>query len=192
MINHRATSVAVLTPDGKALLEAHQDDRSDGRTPRYHAGRVKPRELAHDAQLHRLYQAEAVRLADEGGRVTGVLLDAELKGDYQRFLNRPDREEDATLETDQQAFAADRSLSVVDGHLALPDLRIEYEAEDGRASHRDLELVTEHYSRAQLAGKARAGFAQYRASAAGRWHAGSGSTETGGTPFDPHHLERLS
>ena len=31
--------------------------------------------------------------------------------------------------------------------------------EDGRLEHRDVELVTEHYSRGQLAGKARAGFA---------------------------------
>jgi hypothetical protein len=46
---------------------------------------------------------------------------------------------------------------VIDGHLELPDLRIEYEAEDGRLEHRDVELVTEHYSRGQVSGKARAG-----------------------------------
>jgi len=63
--------------------------------------------------------------------------------------------------------------------------RIEYESADGRLEYRDVELVTEHYSRSQLAGKSAAGFALYRAAGAG------GSSRRGGTPFDPHHLERL-
>jgi hypothetical protein len=71
----------------------------------------------------------------------------------------------------------------------LPDLRIEYETAEGRLESRDVELVTEHYSRGQLAGKARAGFALYRAAGPGRRH--GGSAHTGGTPLDPHHLERL-
>jgi hypothetical protein len=53
-----------------------------------------------------------------------------------------------------------------------------------------VELVTEHYSRGRLAGKAAAGFALYRAAGAGRGR-GSGSGRAGGTPFDPHHLERV-
>ena len=71
------------------------------------------------------------------------------------------------------AFAAAHGLSVVDGHLELPDLRIEYETADGRHESRDVELVTEHYSRAQLAGKAQAGFSIYRAAGAGRLGAGA-------------------
>ena len=189
VINHQATSVAVLTRAGTALLEAHQHSRPDGSVQRYHAGLVKPRELAHDAQLYRLFQAEAARIEADGGRVTRIVLDAELKGDYQRARTRRVRPDETTVRSAEQAFAEARQLPLVDGHLALPDLRLEVEAEDGRCLHRDLELVTEHYSRSQLAGKARAGFTQYRAAGAGRWH--GGSTSTGGTPFDPHHLERL-
>ena len=100
----------------------------------------------------------------KGRHVTRVVLDYELKADYQRFLNRPDRPADATLEDDRAAFAAAHGLTVVDGHLELPDLRLEYEGPDGERGVRDVELVTEHYSRAQLAGKAAAGFAMYRAS----------------------------
>ena len=48
------------------------------------------------------------------------------------------------------------------------------DAEDGRLEHRDLELVTEHYSRSQMAGKRQAGFHLYRAGGEGR--------RTGGTP----------
>jgi DNA-binding PadR family transcriptional regulator len=187
-INREPTRVAVLTREGKALL----DDRrrgSDRPRQEFHAGLVKPRELAHDAQLYRLYQAEASRLEDAGARIERVVLDYELKRDYQTFLNRPDRPQDADREEETEAFAAGRGLPVIDAHLQLPDLRIEYETPDGRHETRDLELVTEHYSRSQMAGKAKAGFGLYKAAGAGRLR-GSAS-RTGGTPFDPHLLERL-
>ncbi|HYN09695.1 MAG TPA: hypothetical protein VES67_20100 [Vicinamibacterales bacterium] len=188
-INQQAMRVVVLTRDGKALLENQREAPVD-RPQRFHAGLVKPRELAHDAQMYRLYQAAASRIEDNGGRITRIVLDYELKRDYQTFLNRRDRPEDADRHEDMAAFAAARHLPIIDGHLELPDLRLEYETADGRLEERDLELVTEHYSRGQLAGKARAGFALYRASGAGRLR--GGAAHTGGTPIDPHHLEWLS
>jgi hypothetical protein len=178
--------LAVLTREAKALLEAHATPDRGGRRQAFYAGLVKPRELRHDAQLYPLFKAEADRLAREGGRLMRVVLDYELKREYQTFLNRHDRPDEADAKTDRLPFAEAHDLPVIDGHLALPDLRIEYETADGRLEHRDVELVTEHYSCAQRAGKARAGFALYRAS--GGRH---GSTTQGGTPFDPHHLERL-
>jgi hypothetical protein len=186
-INRSATAIVVLTRDGKSLLDAHQE-RSAGRSPQaFHAGLVKPRELAHDAQLYRLFQAEASRIEADGGRVDRVVLDYELKRDYQSFLNRPHRVDEEDGE-DFTTFASAYGLPVIDGHLELPDIRIEYETPDGHLHHRDVELVTEHYSRSQLAGKARAGFSMYRAAGA---TFRSGSARTGGTPFDPHHLEWL-
>jgi hypothetical protein len=116
------------------------------------------------------------------------VLDYELKRDYQKLLNRKDRPESADVRDDRQAFAQANDLSIIRGHLELPDLRIEYESEYGRLEHRDVELVTEHYSRGQLAGKTKAGFVRYRSSASGR--RGSDSRR-GGTPHDPRHLERL-
>jgi hypothetical protein len=184
-INRQSVAVAVLTREGKSLLDAHQD-RTTARPPQaFHAGLVKPRELAHDAQLFRLFQAEAARIEAEGGRVERVLLDYELKREYQTFLNRPTRTDDGE---DMATFAAAHDLPIVDGHLELPDLRIEYETPDGRVEHRDVELVTEHYSRAQLAGKSQAGFSLYRATGA---RGAGGGARTGGTPVDPHHLEWL-
>ena len=180
---HGVRHVVALTRDGKDLLDAHSTTRPDGRRQEYYAGVVKPRELRHDAQLYRVYREEAARIEREGGRVTRIVLDYELKRDYQQFLNRQDREADTELTTDRFAFADAHDLTVVKGHLELPDLRIEYETEDGRTEYRDVELVTEHYSRGQLAGKARPGFACYRAH--------SGGHRKGGTPFDPGHLERL-
>ncbi len=187
-INREPTRVVVLTKAGKALLDARREPTA-GRQQQHHAGLVKPRELAHDAQIYRLYQAEAVRLEDAGGHIARVVLDYEIKHDYQTFLNRPDRPEDTDRDEDIAAFATANRLPVIDGHLELPDLRIEYETAEGRLEVRDLELVTEHYSRGQLSGKARAGFGLYRAAGAGRVR--GGQARTGGTPFDPHHLERL-
>jgi hypothetical protein len=180
-VNRESIAVAVLTPAGKDVLDAHVRP-DEGRRQVFHAGLVKPREIAHDSQIYRLFEAEADRIEAEGGQIQRVVLDYELKRDYQTFLNRPDKAEDQR--EDLQQFAEDAKLPVVDGHLELPDLRIEYESADGRLEYRDVELVTEHYSRGQLAGKARAGFAMYRA-------AGGRGARTGGTPFDPHHLEWL-
>ena len=188
-INHQPTPVVVLTREGKALLDGRRRDRHEGRRQQYHAGFVKPRELGHDAQLYRLYQAEARRLGDEGARITRIVLDYELKRDYQIFRNRRDRPDDESAEEARRTFAAASRLPVIEGHLELPDLRLEFETEDGRLDVRDVELVTEHYSRGQLAGKARAGFARYRAAGVGGRR--GGSARTGGTPTDPHHLERL-
>jgi len=176
--------IVSLTPDGKALLDAHRDPSAKGPEQAFYAGVVKPRELAHDSQVYRAFKEEEDRIEAEGGRVTRVVLDYELKREYQSFLNRQDRPEDATLESDRRAFADAHDLPIERGHLGLPDLRIEYETADGRLGHRDVEVVTEHYSRGQIGGKSRAGFACYRA--------GGRNARTSGTPFDPRHLTRLA
>ena len=190
MVNHHPTRLITLTSDGKALVDRQRDARVSGRTQQYHAGLVKPKELAHDVQLYRAYRAEAARIEDAGGRVRRVVLDYELKRDYQQFLNRRDRSPEATFERDLHAFAEARQLPVVDGHLELPDLRLEYETADGRAETRDVEVVTEHYSRSQMSGKARAGFALYRPARVSPFGRG-GNTSRGGTPVDPHTLDWL-
>jgi hypothetical protein len=186
-VNRESTAVVVLTRSGKRLLEASRVS-GEHRDQAFHAGLVKPREIAHDSQLYRLYQAESARIEAEGGRVERIVLDYELKRDYQTFLNRPDKPEGTTKDEDMRNFAEAARLPIVDDHLELPDLRIEYETVDGRIEYRDVELVTEHYTRGQLAGKGAAGFALYRAAGAGRARGEGG--RRGGTPFDPHHLER--
>lgn len=179
---HGMHHVAALTRQGKELLDAHRTARPDGRQQTFYAGVVKPRELAHDSRLYAAFKQEAERIESEGGRVTRIVLDYELKSNYQKFLNREQKPHDIDIGRDRRAFADEHRLTVVGGHLELPDVRIEYETEDGRLEYRDVELVTEHYSRGQLGGKSKAGFACYRA-AGGR---------KGGTPFDLRHLERLS
>jgi len=186
---HGSRHVVSLTREGKDLLDAHATSRPDGHRQAYYAGVVKPRELAHDVQLYRVFKDELAQIEREGGRVSRIVLDYELKREYQTFLNREDRPDDATVDRDRVAFAEAHDLTVIRGHLELPDLRIEYETEDGRLEYRDVELISEHYSRGQIAGKARAGFTCYRAAGSGRER--GGNSQQGGSPFDPRHLTRL-
>ena len=165
--------VLALTRTGKDLLDAHSLRYPSGNQV-YYADIVKPRELAHDVRIYDAFRVEADRLEREGARITRVLLDYELKSKYQAFLHRDSRASDATPTSDRRDFAESHELPLHRGHVVFPDVRIEYEV-DGRREHLDVEVVTEHYSRGQLSGKA--GFS---------CHGRSGSSR-GGTPFDPRH-----
>lgn len=185
-ISGRSSTVCVLTAEGKALLDNQRESRGGCRQQQYHAGLVKPRELSHDAQIYRMFKVESARIAARRGVVRRVVLDYELKAEYQRTLNRRDRSPDVDLQAERAAFARDAELPLIDDRVVFPDLRIEYETPDGVLAYRDVELVTEHYSRGQLAGKAAAGFGLYRS--AGCRPSGRNS---GATPLDPHHLDWL-
>lgn len=97
----------VLTDRGRDLLEANRSAPRGERThePRrtFYAGLRKPRELTHDVKVYRAYERAEERIRERGGRVRRVVLDYELKRDYQQFLHernrgrgdcdgRPDRE----------------------------------------------------------------------------------------------------
>jgi hypothetical protein len=160
----------VLTDRGRDLLDANRYDRHD-RThePRqtFDAGLRKPRELTHDTKVYRAYQRAEERLRGQGGRVQRVVLDYELKRDYQRFLHernrgkkncdgRPDRDPE-----DIARWAREQELPYDDGHVRFPDARIEYEDRDGRSRHEDLEVVTGHYRGAHAGSAAKSGFTCY-------------------------------
>jgi hypothetical protein len=162
----------VLTDRGRDLLEANRHERQE-RTwePRqtFHAGLRKPRELTHDSKVYRAYLRAEERLRENGGQVNRVVLDYELKRDYQRFLHernrgkkdcdgRPDREPEEIAR-----WAREHDLPYDDGHVHFPDARIEYENRDGLSRHEDLEIVTGHYRGAHAGAVARSGFSCYRA-----------------------------
>lgn len=152
--------VAALTKAGRKLAQALPE-----RDPRQtlYAMIVKPREASHDARIYRMFQIEAERIAGEGGHVQRVVLDYELKRDiYSPLAKAADLPalEYAQL---QQAVAEQHGLTVVDGKIPLPDLRVEYEDADGQPRSVDLELATEHYRAAKLSAKSQAGFKVYSA-----------------------------
>ncbi len=65
-----------LTKEGHRLLRANRF-ASEGQSTYY--GFVKPKETNHDADIYRLYQKEASRILDQGGKNLRVVLDFELK-----------------------------------------------------------------------------------------------------------------
>jgi len=148
--------VLTLTKTGKRILQ--NTTRLPEDQSIYH-GIVKPREAKHDAELYRLFQIEAARIENSGGRPLRVLLDYELK----RNLNR-DRAGLGNKKGDPQEIerlAERHGLAVVNGKIPLPDMRIEYETAELELRHVDLELATRHYRPRGVAQKAKAGFSLY-------------------------------
>jgi hypothetical protein len=194
VLDGHPTTVVMLTREGQSLLERHQRTHGDEPRQAYYSGLAKPRELAHDARLYRAYATVAARLHEAGSRVRRVVLDYELKRDYQRFLQannrqhgrtsgRPDRSRDEV-----QEWARAHDLPVVGDHVQFPDVRIEYERPDGRMDHEDLELATEQYNTRQMATKQAAGF-QIQRSQAGRM--GGAKARRGASPFDPRAAQEV-
>ena len=72
-------------------LDAHRHDREAQPRQTFYAGLKKPRELTHDAHVYRSFQRAETRLRGQGARVRRVVLDYELKRDYQQFLQERNR-----------------------------------------------------------------------------------------------------
>jgi hypothetical protein len=152
----RMLRVVTLTKTGQRLL-SRSNLQSDSQ-PVYH-GLKKPREVAHDADLYKLYQKEVGRITKAGGKPLRVLLDYELKKHLNRDLARMSPQEG---DPKQKAVIADsHALPIVGGRIAVPDLRVEYETREGELQHVDLELATRSYRPRAVAAKASAGFSIY-------------------------------
>jgi hypothetical protein len=177
-----------LTRHGHHLLEAHRRDRDDSREQAFCAGVSRPRELSHDVQLYRAYLWEEERLRDQGAEIRRVVLEGELKREYQEWLqerNRGRPDSDGRHDRDRheiERWAREHDLPYFDDRVRFPDFRIEYEL-DRRDRHEDVEVVTEHYRGAHAASVARAGFSCY-----GRV---GGSGRSGGRGFDPRVAEEF-
>jgi hypothetical protein len=174
----RDTTVVTLTKEGHDLLEARRMDDDSRERQAFHHGVQKPRELKHDAQLYRAYLEEAERLREQGANIHRVVLENELKREYQEFLRernrdrddsdgRPDRDLDEIRD-----WAREHDLPCDEqGHMQFPDARIEYDI-DGRDHTLDLEVMTPHYRGAHGASKSGSGFRLYFAAHGGRGRSG--------------------
>jgi hypothetical protein len=115
-------TLVTLTERGRDLLEARRRDGADDPRQAFYAGVVKPRELGHDAQLYRAYLRAAERLDREGARIRRVVLDYELKRDYQRFRHRQHRQqredhrEARAGRAEVQEWARTQDLPVIEDH----------------------------------------------------------------------------
>jgi hypothetical protein len=190
--------IVTLTERGRDLLEAQRRPGEGGVGARqaFYAGVRKPRELEHDAQVYRAYRETADRLTSRGGRLRRVVLDYELKREYQRFLHernrgradgdgRPDREADEIA-----AWAVEHHLPYFDEQVHFPDVRIEYEDIDGGSREEDVEVTTPHYRGAHAAAVTRSGFSGYGGVSA-RVSVGRGSGRGRGGGRDPRLAEEM-
>ena len=189
--------VAFLSNRGRDLLEAsrwERDDRSGRPGQAFYAGLRKPRELGHDSQVYRAYLRAEERLRSAGGRVRRVVLDYELKRDYQRFLQERNRDRpDSDGRPDRtpreiEAWAREHGLPYFDERVHFPDLRIEYDDREGYANREDVEVMTGHYRGAHAAAAGRSGFTRYRAG--GGLAGGRGGGRRGGSAL-PRLAEEL-
>jgi hypothetical protein len=121
-----------LTERGHHLLEANRRDRADAREQGFYAGVSRPRELSHDVQLYRAYLREEAGLRDQGADIRGVVLDHELKREYQEWLQehncgRPDSEGRPDRDPREiEEWARDHDLPYFDESVHFPDFRLEY------------------------------------------------------------------
>jgi len=152
------TVYIALTRKGEAFLKRN---RPRGVSPEqvFYSRFVKPREARHDAALYRLYQEAASRISREGGKVCRVVLDFELKKSIYRKLAKLSELPEPERAGHKQKIAEEHGLTVVNGKIPLPDLRIEYETADREQTKVDLELATSDYHQSSLAEKSQAGFA---------------------------------
>jgi len=165
---NRDTLVIVsLTREGARF--ARRDENLAARQAVY-SGFVKPAEVPHDAAIYEMYQAEARRIEARGGTIHRIVLDYELKKEVYSKLARTRDSGALEYAQRQQEIADEQCLPIVDGRIALPDLRIEYETPEGDPDRVDLELATEHYHRGHMDAKARAGFKMYGFVSTSRGH----------------------
>jgi hypothetical protein len=163
----RTRDVVVLTREGCDVLEARR--REDAPEPRqvFYEGLRKPREVTHDAAVYRAYRRASERLRDQGADVRRVVLDYELKREYQSFLQECNREQPAsdgrTRREDEEVerWAREHDLPYFDDQVHFPDVRIEYDDRDGHHRVEDIEVVTPNYRGARGASAARSGFTCY-------------------------------
>lgn len=74
-------------------------------------------------------------------------------------MRRGERDSDARRD---HPWAAEHQLPERDGHVQIPDARIEFEDADGRLHWHDIEVETEHYRGQHAAAKASSGFNRYQ------------------------------
>jgi DNA-binding MarR family transcriptional regulator len=182
---HRDHAV-VLTKEGRSLLESHRD-RDHEHQQTFYAGLARARELEHDVQIYRAYEQAEARLLERGADIDRVVLDHELKSEYQRWLHERDKEhDDYDGHPDRTAdeireWALEHDLPYFDEEVHFPDVRIEYQEPDGRWGREDIEVTTPHYRGAHGASVARSGFSCYRGSSLGiSGRSGRSGGRTGG------------
>ena len=157
----------VLTATARGRDAAHRAAVDAGHVPEQQTwtGLVKPAELSHDTAVYRAALGERARIEAEGGRVTRVRIDAELKAIVASATERA-RAEGGDRAADAARFHAAKEfgLPVEEGRVMYPDAQLDIEDSDGRSGRVNVEIASDHYHAAAITAKAAAGFALHGSS----------------------------
>ena len=157
----------VLTATQRGRDAAHRAAVDAGLDPeqRTWTGLVKPAELSHDTAVYRAAQDERARIEAEGGRVTRVRIDAELKAAVATATEKARAEGgDRAADETKRAVAEELGLPMQNDHVMYPDAQLEIEDADGISGRVNVEIASDHYHAAAIAAKAGAGFAMHGSS----------------------------
>ena len=157
----------VLTATKRGRDAAHRAavDASHAAEQRTWSGIVKPAELSHDTAVYRAALDERARIEAEGGRVTRVRIDAELKAIVATASEKARAERgDRAADDAKRAAAQKLGLPMQDDHVMYPDAQLEIEDREGRSGRVNVEIASDHYHAAAIAAKAGAGFAMHGSS----------------------------
>ena len=163
----RGNTFTVLTATERGRDAAHRAavDAGHAAEQRTWTGLVKPAELSHDTAVYRAALDERARIEAEGGRVTRVRIDAELKATIATATEKA-RAEGGDRAADAARFNAahELGLPVEDNRVLYPDAQLDIEDRDGRSGRVNVEIASDHYHAAAIAAKAGAGFAMHGSS----------------------------
>ena len=158
-------TVLTATPDGaRAAQRAAQDHGHDAGQQTW-SGLVKKAELSHDTAVYRAASREQDRIEADGGRITRVRIDAELKQIVAHATEKARAEGGRRAADDARRTAAQElGLPAEDGRVLYPDAQLEIEDREGRSGRVNVEVASEHYHASAIASKAGAGFAMHGSS----------------------------
>ena len=157
--------VLTATERGKGAAQRAAVDAGLDPEQRTWSGIVKPAELSHDTAVYRAALDERARIEAEGGRVTRVRIDAELKAIVATATEKARAEGgDRAADEAKRAAAQELGLPMQDDHVMYPDAQLEIEDADGISGRVNVEIASDHYHAAAIAAKAGAGFAMHGSS----------------------------
>ena len=157
----------VLTATERGRDAAHRAavDAGHAAEQRTWSGIVKPAELSHDTAVYRAALDERARIEAEGGRVTRVRIDAELKAIVATASEKARAEGgDRAADAARLEAAHELGLPAPEGRVMYPDAQLDIEDADGVSGRVNVEIASDHYHATAIAAKAGAGFAMHGSS----------------------------
>ena len=190
----RTTRVLTATPAGRRLAGQVAPERGWASEQRTWSGIGRSGDLKHDLALYRAVAETRAQLEERGLHVQRLRLDAEMRSlvaKRMEAVRARDGRAEAEAVREQLAAHLNLPLDSTNGGVLYPDAQIEYAREpDGPIEGRvNIEITTEHYSKASIAAKSAAGFALYPSGAKAGRHLAStlrslsqspGAAESGG------------